>query len=278
MTIGYRMVSSLVGRFLMAGIIISMLIPVATIVVMSFSNDEILLFPPKQWGIDQYASFVTSDYWLTALRKSLEVALPSAALAVIIGVPVVLALRGSSAFPFRGFLLAIGVSPLVIPAVAYALAVYVFYLDVHLAGTAIGVVLIYAALALPFVLLIVGGVYDRIPKELELVAMSLGASSARAVVGITLRLLLPGIGAAFIFGFITAFDDAVFINFIGSPSLITLPKAIYDSLSTSMAPLINAIATILMLATGLSLSLASYWRYSFGRKPLRLGEEGAAGD
>lgn len=267
--------SAVAVRVLTAVVMICMLIPVVTIVVMSFSNDQILLFPPRHWGIDQYSTFVTSDYWLSALIKSLEVALPGAALAVVVGVPLVLAVRSAKALPFRGVLLALGVSPLVIPSVAYALAIYVFYLDAHIAGTIIGLVLVYAALALPFVLLIVGSVYDRIPRELERVAMSLGASPARAVVGITLRLLLPGVGAAFIFGFIAAFDDAVFINFIGSPSLITLPKAIYDSLNTSMAPLINAIATILMLGTGLALSLAFYWRYSLGRKPARATGEGA---
>jgi len=261
-----RGLATTVGSMALIAIIVIMMIPVVVIVVMSFAADRIVIFPPRHWGLDHYTSFVESDYWVAALRQSFEISLPSAALALVIGVPAVFAMRNTRNFPLPGLFQAIGASPLVIPSVAYALAVYVFYLDVHLTGTIIGVILIDSALALPFVLLIVGSVYDRIPRELELVAMSLGASPTRAVVGITLRLMLPGIGAAFIFGFIAAFDDAVFINFVGGPTLETLPKAIYDSLQTSMAPLINAVATILMVGTGVILSLASYWRYTLSKR------------
>jgi ABC-type spermidine/putrescine transport system permease subunit II len=80
------------------------------------------------------------------------------------------------------------------------------------------------------------------------------------MVGITLRLLSPAIGATFIFCFIHSFDEATFVNFIGGPGLVTLPKAIFDSIRTGLEPLITAISTLLMIATGVIMMVASYWR------------------
>ena len=80
------------------------------------------------------------------------------------------------------------------------------------------------------------------------------------MIGITLRLLLPAIGAAFVFAFITSFDEAVFVNFIGGPGLITLPKAIFNSVLTGIDPLITAVASVLMVCTGIVMMVAVYWR------------------
>jgi ABC-type spermidine/putrescine transport system permease subunit II len=162
--------------------------------------------------------------------------------------------------PFREALQTLGLSPLIIPGVAYAVAMYTFYAQIRLIGNPIGLVLVHAILALPFVIIIVGAAVNRIPRELELVAMTLGASRFRAMTGITLRLLLPAIGAAFVFAFITSFDEAVFVSFIGGPGLITLPKAIFNSVLTGIDPLITAVAAVLMVCTGIVMMIAVYWR------------------
>ena len=93
-----------------------------------------------------------------------------------------------------------------------------------------------------------------------LVAMSLGASRARALIGITFRLTLPAILAAFVLAFLAAFDEATFVNFVGGPDLVTLPKAIFDSLRLGVDPLITGIATILMALTGITMMLAVWLR------------------
>src|SRR5690606_33522771 len=95
----------------------------------------------------------------------------------------------------------------------------------------------------------------RIPRELDLVAMTLGASRLRAVIGITLRLLVPASAATAILAFLTSFDEAVFVNFLGGVGLVTLPKAIFDSVRYGVDPAITAIAGTLILLSGALLML-----------------------
>lgn len=238
------------------GAIVFLLGPAVVVVVLSFSNEKTMTFPPRTWGTEQYRTLVESEYWLSSVATSFSVAIPAALLAVVIGVPAVLALERSK-IRGKSLLRTLGIAPLVLPGVAYAVALYTFYIDTGLVGTRLGVVLGTAMLALPFVILVAGAGLRRIPADLELVAMSLGASRLRATVGITLRLLLPSIAAATVLAFVTTFDEAVLVNFLGGGQVITLPKAIYDSVRTGLEPLITAIATLLMLFTGVLMAFAT---------------------
>ncbi|RKS68369.1 putative spermidine/putrescine transport system permease protein [Actinomadura pelletieri DSM 43383] len=230
-------------------------VPIVCVVVLSFSNAEVLQFPPEEWGLRQYRSFFGSDTWIDAMVLSFKLATVSAAISLLIGIPAVFALYRSR-LPLKGLFQAIGLSPLVIPGVAYAVALYTLFVQFRLTSNMVALVFTYAVHGLPFVLLILGSAMARLPAETELVAMTLGASRPRAMVGITLRLLLPAIGASYIFAFITSFDEAVLINFLGGPGTVTLPKAIFDNVKTGLDPNITAIATLLMAGTGVVGSLA----------------------
>jgi len=231
-----------------------MLLPVAIVVVLSFSADPYLVFPPAEWGLRQYEAFLGSDEWLSAVGVSVTVALLSTVLSTVIGTLAAYAIARTD-LPLKSALTSLGVAPLVLPGVAYAMALYVLYLRLDVVGSFTGVVLAYTALTLPFPMLIVTGALTRLPADLEVVSMSLGASRIRAMVGITLRLLAPAIGASMVFGFIYSFDEATLINFLGSGQIITLPKAIFDSVLTGIDPLIMAIAVILMCLTGLVMTV-----------------------
>ncbi|MDF5754835.1 ABC transporter permease [Spongiactinospora sp. TRM90649] len=230
-------------------------VPIVCVVVLSFSNAEVLQFPPQEWGLRQYRSFFGSDTWIDAMTLSFKLATVSAALSLLIGIPAVFALYRSR-LRLKGLFQAMGLSPLVIPGVAYAVALYTLFVQFRLTSSLAALVVTYAVHGLPFVLLIVGSAMARLPAEIELVAMTLGASRVRAMTGITLRLLLPAIGAAYIFAFISSFDEAVLINFLGGPGTVTLPKAIFDNVKTGLDPNITAIATLLMLGTGVVGALA----------------------
>lgn len=235
------------------------LVPAILVVVLSFSNESLMIFPPREWGFRQYETLADASYWLDAVWKSFGLALSSALLSLAVAVPAVIALNRGRVM--GGQVLAVaGLAPLILPAVAYAVAVYMVFLQARIVGSPQWVVLVYATHAFPFVLLIVGTAINRIPKELELVAMTLGASKARATINITVRLLIQAMAAAFVFAFISSFDESTLIVFIGGPGLVTLPKGIFDSLRTGMEPVVLAISTILMVLTGILAAVASYWR------------------
>jgi ABC-type spermidine/putrescine transport system permease subunit II len=234
-------------------------LPVIVTVVLSFSNQTVLHFPPQEFGTRQYTAFFGSPYWTQSVLKSLQIAFPTAILATLIGLPAVFAFNRTQ-MPFREGLELAGLTPFLLPGVAYAIAMYAMYAQFHLIGSGVGLVLADTAIALPYVVIIAGAAIKRAPRELELVAMTLGASRIRALIGITFRLILPAVAASFVLAFIAAFDDATFVNFVGGPGLITLPKAIFDSLRLGIDPLITGIATILMALTGVAMTAAVWLR------------------
>jgi ABC-type spermidine/putrescine transport system permease subunit II len=170
------------------------------------------------------------------------------AIAVAIGVSAALALQRTG-LPLRGLFRAVGLAPLVVPGVAYAVALYAALSRFQLVGTFWGLAVADCMLVIPLVLVIVEAALLRLPKDLELAAMSLGASRGRALTGITLRLLQPAIIAAFVLAFIANFDESVFVNFLAGPNLTTLPKGVFESLRTGLDPSIAAVATSLMVVT-----------------------------
>ena len=154
-----------------------MLVPAVTVLVLSFANGTELVFPPTSWGLRQYHSFFTGGVWLPAIVQSLKVGIPVSLIAVAVGVPAALGLQRTR-LPRAGIVRAVGLAPLVLPAVAYAVAMYGFLSQIGIIGTYWGLVLADCMLVLPFVVIVVEAALSRIPRDLELVAMSLGASPA----------------------------------------------------------------------------------------------------
>jgi ABC-type spermidine/putrescine transport system permease subunit II len=236
------------GMAVAALVAVFMAIPAISVAVMSFANGKQLAFPPHAWGFDQYSSFIHGGVWLPAIRESVVLALPVSAIAVTIGVLAALALQ-RTALPFRGLFRAVGLAPLVVPGVAYAVALYAALSRFQLIGTFWGLVLADIMLVIPLVIVIVEAALLRLPRELELAAMSLGATRIRALNGVTLRLLRPAIVSAFVLAFIANFDESVLVNFLAGSGMTTLPKAVFGSLRTGLDPSIAAVATSLMIVT-----------------------------
>jgi ABC-type spermidine/putrescine transport system permease subunit II len=234
-------------------------VPVAVVTTISFSNESFISFPPAKWGFGAYEQLLKDETWLQPLLRSLLLAVSVGVLATVIGVIAVLGMRRTR---LRGALLweFVGLGPLVAPGVAYAVALYAFYSSVHLLGTFLGVVLAHTVLALPFVLLIVGAAITRVPRQLELAAQSLGARRSEAWLQITLPMLAPAIIAAFVFSFITSFDEAVVANFVGDIGFVTLPVQMFDSVRFGVEPVIAAVSTSLLVLTALFGLLYGYAR------------------
>jgi ABC-type spermidine/putrescine transport system permease subunit II len=223
-------------------------VPVAVVTAISFSNEQYISFPPQEWSLGAYEQLLRDEMWLKPLARSLVLAGSVGLIATVVGVIAVLGirrtrLRGAGVWEF------VGLGPLIAPGVAYAVALYAFYSSTHLLGTFLGVVLAHTVLALPFVLLIVGAAITRVPRQLELAAQSLGASRTEAWLQITLPLLTPAVIAAFVFSFVTSFDEAVVANFVSDIGFVTLPVQMFDSVRFGVEPVIAAVSTTLMALT-----------------------------
>lgn len=218
--------------------------PLVLVFILSFSNDKFISFPPQSWGFAQFRTLVDSEIWTLPLQRSIIIGLIVAALTTVIGVSAVVGISRSRV-PGRGIVMALALGPLIVPGVVYAVGAYQVFVKFGLAGTSLGFVLVHTVLAMPFVLLIVGAAITRVPADLELAAMSLGASKARALRDVTLRFLTPAIIASGLFAFSLSMNEVTVSNFIGSFDFTTLPVAIFASLRISVEPVVMAISSSL---------------------------------
>ncbi|WP_148575183.1 ABC transporter permease [Nocardioides caldifontis] len=256
--------TSILGRLLLGFSLLFLLLPAILIVVLSFGTDPRVRFPPEGWGLDRYVDVFTSGSWGGPLLLSLEVALYAAVGTLVVALPLVFA-ANRSRLPGRSLLEGVAIAPVVIPISAYAVGMYAVFAELDLIGTQRGVVLAHITHALPLVVIVLSTSLEQIRTELELAAMTMGATRLRAWGGITLRLLLPAVVSGFLFGFISSFDEAVLITFLGGSGLVTLPKYIFDSVQYSVDPAITAIATLLMFAVTFLMLLSSTLRRKEGR-------------
>jgi len=234
--------------------VVFMLAPSVVVVLLSFSNDSFMRLPPTGWGLRQYVTLFGSREWLEPFVRSLTLAIWTALVAVPFGLAAVLGVHRTTA-PGRSLIRVLGLAPLLIPSIAYAVALYSLLARARLLGRFEGLVAVHITLALPYVLLVVGAAITRVPRELELAAQSLGASRVRAWLDITLRLLLPAIAAAVIFAFIGSFDETIITSFLSGTGFVTLPVAIFNNVRYGVDPVITAIATLLTAGTGLLLAI-----------------------
>ena len=252
-------ISTILGRTLVVCAVIFLLAPAIFIAVLSFSNDDRVSFPPQSWGLGRYIDVFTSGKWGGPTLLSLEIGAWVAIASLAVALPLVFALKRSD-LRGRGLLEATAIAPLVIPISAYAVGLYAVFAQLDLLGEKFGIVLAHTVHALPMVVIVLSTSLDQIRPDLELAAMTMGARRTKAWTSVTVRLLAPSIIAAMLFGFISSFDEAVFITFLGGVGLVTLPKYIFDSVQYGVDPAITAMATILMITTAGIMLLGSALR------------------
>ncbi len=108
--------------------------------------------------------------------------------------------------------------------------------------------LVYLSFNLPFVVWILIGFFQSIPREMEEAAQVDGASPFRAYLQIVLPLTLPGMLAAGIFAFVLSWNEFLFALMLTGRDSRTMPVAL-ASLMTSQGNQVGAIcaATIAMM-------------------------------
>ncbi len=215
---------------------------------------------PSSVSVATMRLFLESSGVLPAMLNSLIVALLTVAVALALGAPAAYALarfrfRGREAF--RAVVLITKMFPIAILAIPLA----AIFVRLGLYDNLISVALVHTAMALPFVILIVGGAFVASSHDLEEAAETLGASRWGAFLRIALPPAIPGLAAAAIFAFVISWNE-VFAASILTVRTRTLPAQVLASLSTS--PL------ALKLVAGLFMVLPAVVFFLLIRKYLRM--------
>lgn len=229
--------------------------PLLIVIPVSFSSAQYLIFPPPGFSLQWYQSFFGGGNWLGPTGLSAEIAVVVGLLSTLLGVPAAVGLvRGR--FPARGLINALALSPMIVPEIIIAIAIYYAYASVHLVGSVAGLIVAQTALGVPFVVINVSAALYGVDERLERAAQVLGASPLRAFWSITLPLIRPGVLAGALFAFIASWDDLLVPIFMSGPTTVTLPLRTWQGLREQIDPTVSAVSTLLIV-TSVTLLLAA---------------------
>jgi putative spermidine/putrescine transport system permease protein len=247
------------GLSLAALVALFLLLPIAIVVPMSFSTAISFEFPPPGYSLGYYAKYFTSDEWLEPTLNSLVIALGASALTMLLVVP---AAFGYVRYRFRGKALVnlLMLAPLIVPHVVSALAYYGFLGRARLTGTHLGVIVAHGVLAVPVAFLVITATLKGFDRNLERAAMSAGAGPLRTFFHVTLPVLQPGMLVGALFAFLSSFNEAVVVIFIGGRQAATLPKKMYESIRLESDPVIAVVSTLLVGAVALGVLVWTFVR------------------
>ncbi len=232
------------GRGYLVATIVFLYLPIAMMVAMAF-NASALYTLPIEPSLHWFAVLAANEQLLAASRNSLVIAIVTSAAATIVGTMASIALARRH---FRGLsvLRVLLLPPIAIPWLITGTAMLVFFFWTGIGRGIHAMIIGHVALAIPYVVLIVGTGMQAVRTDVEEAAMSLGSTPIHAFFAVTLPLLLPSIIAASLFAFAVSLDQFVVSYFLSTPGVSTLPVEIYSSIRQGFTPEINAISTIFL--------------------------------
>jgi putative spermidine/putrescine transport system permease protein len=222
-----------------------LILPILIIVPLSLSSGSFLTFPLPGLSLRWYHELFTSAPWQLSLRNSLIVASAVTLLASALGTLAALGLTRAR-LPGHGLLMALIVSPMIVPVVIVAVGVYFAYAPFDLTGSLLGLTLAHTALAAPFVVITVSATLQGFDPNQARAGASLGASPVVVFFRIVLPLILPGVISGALFAFVTSFDEVVVALFLTGPAERTLPRQMFNGIRENISPVITAAATLLI--------------------------------
>ena len=240
-------------RVICGAIFFFLIAPILVIIPLSFNAQDFFTFTPEMLSLDpagfslkHYRDFFTNDDWQGALYNSLRIAPVATVLSLSFGTLAAIGLSQSHV-PFRRVIMAVLISPMIVPLIISAAGMYFFYSRVGLQGTYWGVVLAHAALGIPFVIITVTATLVGFDRSLTRAAASMGANPITTFFKVQMPLILPGVVSGGLFAFITSFDEVVVVLFVGSAGQKTLTWQMFTGLREQISPTILAVATILVV-------------------------------
>lgn len=235
------------GAFLLL-VLAFVVLPLAIVVVSSFSSVSFGTWPPPGFSTKWYTNLFEQEGLVAAAGRSLQVAIAATALSLVAGTLAALALvrvRFLGRRAIEGFVLA----PLIVPKVAIGFAAFILFTRIGWYGSTWSLVLAHVVIILPLTVTIAAAGLVRVDRSLEEAARDLGASPANAFRLATLPQIRPALLAAVVLAFVTSFDEVDTSIFLVAPDQETLPISMYNYAQQYQDPTLAALSTLLIVGS-----------------------------
>ena len=232
-----------------------MYVPILVIIVYSFNESKI----SSVWGgfsLDWYRKLFQNRALFEALKNSLVLAISSSACAGVIGT---LGAFGMSRVKLRSAAVVSYLSslPIMVPEIILGMVFMAFFSLIGLPFGMTALIIAHTSFCIPYVFMMVKARLVGLDKSLAEAARDLGAGPIRSFFDISLPLVAPAIVSGMLLSFAMSMDDVIISIFVTGVNTNTLPIKIYTQLKTTVTPEINALCTLLFLASLLLCSLSA---------------------
>ena len=220
-------------------------LPILIVVIMSFNASE-NLFVWKGFSLRWYPELFADEKIMQGLGNTLIVATGATAIATVLGT---LLAYGIQHYTRGGLIRAFAIAPAILPDLLLGIGLLTLF---SLATVTLGlhsVILAHGVFATAFVTAIVLARMANLDPSLEEASRDLGAGAVRTFMRVTLPQLAPGIVAGALLAFTLSIDEFVIAFFTTAPTQPTLPIVIYSMVRFGVTPEVNALATLLLLVS-----------------------------
>lgn len=231
-----------------------MLAPLAIVCLVAFTPENTLTLPTTEFSLRWFRAIFVHPDFVQSFWNSLRLATFSATIATLIAVPAGLAIT-RFAFPGRGFLNGLFLSPLIIPHLVLGVALLRLFALIGVTGSFTWLVLAHVVIITPYALRLVISAVVGIDRSAEQAALSLGASEATVFRRVTLPMILPGVTGGWLLAFINSFDELTMSIFVTSPQTVTLPVRMYMYATESIDPMMAAVSALMVAMTAIAMLL-----------------------
>ncbi|WP_099592975.1 ABC transporter permease [Amylibacter kogurei] len=204
--------------------------------------------------------------WVRSVRNSFFIGIMATILATTLGTLAAIGLSRPE-MPYRRAIMALLISPMIVPLVIIASGMFFFFSDMSLPGyerglakSYLGLIIAHAVLGTPYVIITVTATLVGFDQSLARAAANMGASPVRTFFKVQMPLILPGVISGALFAFITSFDEVVVVLQMADVKQRTIPRQMFSGIKEQISPTILAVATILVILSIILLTVVELLR------------------
>lgn len=201
---------------------------------------------------------------MSAVISSLILGLFASVLSAFVAVPAALAFRKHLTLSDR-FVKKVQMIPLMLPEIVMAVSYLAFFRILRFPFGMVTLILGHMTFCIPYIFIQLEpriALMDSNPSD---AARLMGAGPVRAFLDVTLPYISPALLSGLFLSFAMSLDDVIITSFVTSVKVSTLALKIYSQVKTVLTPKVNALCTMLLLATILCMALAGI----IGRKKIQ---------
>ncbi|SFG83113.1 ABC transporter permease [Neptunomonas qingdaonensis] len=233
-------------------------LPIMVIIAFSFNENKIV----SVWNgfsTKWYTSAINNQTLVDSLQVSLTVAFISTFIATVIAVSAALALTRGDDIKNKNFSIMVVNLPLMLPEIVFAVAILILFSLLGVQNGMLKLILAHTCFCIPFAFLPIRARLQGMNNNLEHASQDLYATPWVTFRRITLPLIMPGVFAGGMLSFVISMDDFITSNIVSGGGATTLPVYIFSLVKQGVSPELNAISTLIMVASLLIATPALYF-------------------